>query len=64
MDATKFPESSRRARGLKTRSRAVVVPASSPSPPLQNLRSSSLEPATCPGEFLASFHACPRARRD
>eukprot|EP00959_Pyramimonas_sp_CCMP1952_P013024 275637-Pyramimonas_sp.AAC.1 len=41
----RFPESSLRARGFKIRSRSLVVPASSPSPPLQNPRSSSFDPA-------------------
>eukprot|EP00959_Pyramimonas_sp_CCMP1952_P180317 3770645-Pyramimonas_sp.AAC.1 len=58
-----FPESSLRAKGLKIRSRAVVVPARGSSTALHRPRSGSFEPATCPGELSASFQACLHACR-
>eukprot|EP00959_Pyramimonas_sp_CCMP1952_P097033 2028216-Pyramimonas_sp.AAC.1 len=52
------PESSLRAIGLQIRSWSVVVPASSPSSQVQNLRSSSCGVAAGPGAFPARVYAC------
>eukprot|EP00959_Pyramimonas_sp_CCMP1952_P002302 47796-Pyramimonas_sp.AAC.1 len=59
-----IPLAHRCRRALRgTRSRTVVVPASSPSSPVQNPRKGLLGVAARPGALPARVHACRHAWR-